>query len=294
LSLSFKLYAVSLKGLEKMLGRVINSTMKTPFNRFARTLPLLKSGTLEVRLARSEEDIKAAQQLRYEVFYEECGAKPDADMALSKRDTSPIDDFCDVLLVIDHAHNKIVGTYRFMLREAALEYGDHYTALEFDISKLLAYPGQIMELSRSCVQKNYRTRPTMQLLWRGIGAYTQQNQVSLFFGCGSFMGTDVSKYRQALAYLYHFHLAPPNLRAQALPKAYQEMNLIPKDKLDTKLAMRQLPPLIKAYLRVGGFVGEGAFIDDKFNTLDVCIIVKRETLTERYSQKYTPNSDGSL
>lgn len=268
--------------------------MKTPFNRFARTLPLLRSGNLEVRLARSEEDIKAAQMLRYEVFYEECGAQPDETMALLKRDISPIDDFCDVLLVIDHAHNKIVGTYRFMLREAALEHGGHYTALEFDISKLLTYPGQIMELSRSCVHKNYRTKPTMQLLWRGIGAYTQLNEVALFFGCGSFIGTDVAKYRQALAYLYHFHLAPPELRSFALPIHYQDMNLIPKDQIDPKVAMRQLPPLIKAYLRVGGFVGEGAFIDHNFNSLDVCIIVKRETVAMRYSQRYYPTIDEAM
>src|SRR3990167_3951531 len=134
----------------------------------------------------------------------------------------------------------------------------------------------------------------MQLLWRGIGAYTQLNQVALFFGCGSFMGTDVSKYRQALAYLYHFHLAPPELRAQALPTHYQDMNLIPKDKVDPKEAMGQLPPLIKAYLRVGGFVGEGAFVDHNFNSIDVCIIVKRETVGERYVQKYTLNAEEGL
>lgn len=268
---------------------MMNSTAKTPFDRFSKTLPILKAGSLEVRLARSEEDIQAAQRLRYEVFYEECGAQPDETVALLKRDVSPIDDFCDVLLVIDHAHNKVVGTYRFMLREAAQEFGGHYTGLEFDIQKLLAYPGQIMELSRSCVHKNYRTKPTMQLLWRGIGAYTELNQVTLFFGCGSFLGLDASKFSQALSYLYHFHLAPPELRVQALPTHYQEMNLMPKDKVDRKQAMSQLPPLLKAYLRVGGFVGESAFVDVEFNTIDVCIIVRRATVTERYSQKYTPN-----
>lgn len=273
---------------------MINSAMKTSFDRFTKTLPVLKAGTLEVRLARSEEEIRAAQLLRYEVFYEECGAQPDEATVRLKRDVSPIDDFCDVLLVIDHAHNKIVGTYRFMLREAALEHGGHYTALEFDISKLLTYPGQIMELSRSCVHKNYRTRPTMQLLWRGIGAYTRLNHVVLFFGCGSFLGTDASKYRQAFAYLYHFHLAPPELRASALPSHYQEMNLIPKDKINIREAKHQLPPLIKAYLRVGGFVGEGAFIDHDFNSIDVCIIVKKETVGARYVQKYTLTSGGSL
>jgi L-ornithine Nalpha-acyltransferase len=267
------------------------SIVPLPFNRFSKTLPLLKSGTLEVRLAQSEEDVKAAQLLRYEVFYEECGAQPDETMGHLKLDASRIDDFCDVLLVIDHAHNKIVGTYRFMLREAALHYGSYFTSTEFDISKLVAYPGQIMELGRSCVHKDYRTKPTMQLLWRGIGAYIQLNQVTLCFGCASFIGTDVSKYRQALAYLYHYHLAPSELRAYALPPYYQEMNLVPKIEIDKKEAMRQLPPLIKGYLRVGGFVGEGAFVDLSFNSIDVCIIVKRETVTERYSQRYTPDDE---
>ncbi|MBS0271067.1 MAG: GNAT family N-acetyltransferase [Proteobacteria bacterium] len=261
-----------------------------PFDRFSRTLPLLKSGSLEVRLAQSEEDIKAAQELRYEVFYEECGAQPDERMALLKRDVSRIDDYCDVLLVIDHSRNKIVGTYRFMLREAAQHYGSFFTSTEFEISKIIAYPGQIMELGRSCVHKDYRTKPTMQLLWKGIGAYIQLNQVTVCFGCASLMGTDVSKYKQALSYLYHYHLAPPELRTKALPAHYQDMNLLPKSKVDQKEAMQQLPPLLKGYLRVGGFFGEGAFIDFSFNSIDVCIIVRRETVTERYSQRYTPTT----
>ncbi len=265
---------------------MMSSIAPVSFDRFSKTLPLLKSGALEVRLAQSEEDIEAAQGLRYQVFYEECGAQPDETMALLKRDIARIDDFCDVLLVIDHTHNKIVGTYRFMLREAAQHYGSYYTATEFEISKLTAYPGQIMELGRSCVHKNYRTKPTMQLLWRGIGAYIQMNNVAICFGCASFIGTDVSKYHQALAYLYHHHLAPPELRAQALPSHCQEMNLISKKEIDQKEAMRQLPPLIKGYLRLGGFVGEGAYIDLSFNSIDVCIIVKKETMTDRYSQRY--------
>jgi putative hemolysin len=264
-----------------------SSITEALFNRFSRTLPQLTSGSLEVRLAQSEEDVKAAQLLRYEVFYEECGAQPNEAIAQLKRDVERIDDFCDILLVIDHAHNKIVGTYRFMLRDAAQHYGGYYTATEFEIRKLVAFPGQIMELGRSCVDKNYRTKPTMQLLWRAIGAYIQLNQVELCFGCGSFIGTDVSVYRQALSYLYHYHLAPLELRARALPTYYQEMNLIPLSKIDRKEAMRHMPPLIKGYLRVGCFIGEGAFIDHPFNSIDVCIILKREMVAERYSQRYT-------
>jgi putative hemolysin len=269
---------------------MIPSPVPTMFNRFSKTLPLLTSGVLEARLARSIEEIEAAQRLRYEVFFEECGAKPDEIVADLKRDISPIDDFCDVLLVIDHSKNKIVGTYRFMLREAAHHYGSYYTASEYEIDKLVDYPAEVMELGRSCVHKDYRTKPTMQLLWRGIGAYIEMNKVGLCFGCASFIGTDISKYQQALAYLYHYHLAPPELRTRVLPQYYHDMNLIPKNQVDLKQAMKELPPLIKGYLRLGGYIGDGAFIDYEFNSIDVCIIVKREMVTERYSQRYGPSS----
>lgn len=265
----------------------MTNLVAAPFRRFSKTLPHLTAGQLEVRLAHSEEDVRAAQLLRYEVFYEECGAQPDETIALMKQDITDIDNFCDILLVIDRNSNKIVGTYRFMLRNAAHHYGGYYTSNEFDISKLVAFPGQIMELGRSCVHKDYRTKPTMQLLWRGVGAYIRMNEVDLCFGCGSFMGTDVSIYKQALSYLYHYHLAPPELRARALPDRYQEMNLLPENQINPKEAMRQMPALIKGYLRVGGFIGEGAFVDHQFNSIDVCIIVKREMVTERYSQRYT-------
>lgn len=263
------------------------NTSPLAFDRFKKELPVLRAGPLEVRLAKSIEDIRAAQRLRYEVFFEECGAKPDSEKERLKLDVSLIDDYCDVLLVIDHDAKKVVGTYRFMLRDAAEQYGGYYTASEFEISKIVAFPGQIMELGRSCVAKSYRTKPTIQLLWRGIGAYIRLNEVSLCFGCGSFMGTDVLKYKHSLSYLHHYHLAPPELRAIALPEHYQEMNLLPIHEVDKKEAMRELPPLIKGYLRVGGYIGQGVCIDHEFNCLDVCIIVKRETVTERYSQRYT-------
>jgi len=252
-------------------------------------LPELRSGHLEVRLAQSQEEIEASQALRYQVFYEECGAHASEQVAALKLDFDGVDAFCDHLLVIDHSQggNAIVGTYRFMRRDAAARYGTYYTASEFEIEKLLSQSGEVMELGRSCVHKDYRTRPVMQLLWRGIGAYILTHDVSLCFGCASFNGIEIEQYREPLSYLYHYHLAPEELRARALPSLYQEMNMIPKDQLDTKKALLQLPPLIKGYLRLGGFVGEGAIIDHQFNTVDVCIIVKRELMTERYSTRYT-------
>lgn len=246
-----------------------------------------------MRLAKTEEEIQEAQALRYEVFFEECGAVPDETVARLKKDVSPIDDFCDVLVVIDRATHKVVGTYRFMLREAALRYGGYFTATEFDVSKLIDFPGEIMELGRSCVHKDYRTRPTMQLLWKGIGSYMQSNQVNLCFGCGSFIGTDLSQYEQALSYLYYNHLAPPEIRPRVLSDEHLKMDFIPRSELNLTEAKRQLPPLIKGYLRLGGFIGEGIFVDPQFNSIDVCIVVKKEMITQRYTQRYTPRHSQS-
>ncbi len=249
-------------------------------------LPSLMVGSMEVRLATTPQEVESAQALRYQVFYDECGAIPGADARTLNSDFDPIDKYCEHLLVIDHSKGDIVGTYRFLRRNGALAYGTYYTASEFEIDKLLAIEGEIMELGRSCVHKDYRSRSTMQLLWRGVGAYAEAYNVNALFGCASFQGTELDDYRHALAYLYHNHLAPESIRTRALEHLYQDMNIMPADQVDTKLAIRQLPPLIKGYLRLGGFIGEGAVIDEQFNTIDVCIIVQSDLIANRYAQRY--------
>jgi putative hemolysin len=247
------------------------------------------AGTQEIRLANSPAEIDAAQALRYRVFYNEMGAAPSADMAARQRDYDHFDTTCDHLVVLDHKEtlaNEVVGTYRIMRREHARRAGGFYTASEYDISRLQAFPGPVMELGRSCVDARYRDRATMQLLWRGITEYVNAYGIELMFGCGSLPGTDPEKLKIQLSYLYHYHLAPEQLRAKALPNRFTEMNLLPKDAFDAKRAMASLPPLLKGYLRVGGFVGDGAVIDTQFNTTDVCIIVKTDMIAERYSRHY--------
>lgn len=247
------------------------------------------AGTQEIRLANSAAEIDAAQALRYRVFYDEMGAKPLPDMAARQRDFDHFDTTCDHLVVLDHKEtleSEIVGTYRIMRREHAKRAGGFYTASEYDISRLQKYPGAIMELGRSCVDARYRDRSTMQLLWRGISEYVNAYGVELMFGCGSLPGTDPEKLKVQLSYLYHYHLAPEQLRTTALPERFTNMNLLPKDAFDAKRAMASLPPLLKGYLRVGGFVGDGAVVDHQFNTTDVCIIVKTDMIAERYTRHY--------
>lgn len=265
----------------------------------------LVMGTLEVRLAVSAEEIDAAQALRYRVFYEEMGAIPSSETTATKRDKDSMDQYCDHLLVVDNARegmDKIVGTYRLIRRCAAEKNGSFYSASEFDIAPLVAYAGEILELGRSCIDKNYRTGVVMNLLWKGLAAYMYQYDIKLMFGCASLPGANPEDHKIPLSYLYHHHLAPPALRARALPEVYTKMDILPREafdpeaafdsmafngiKLDPKAGANSLPPLIKGYLRVGAYVGDGAFLDKQFNTTDVCIIVKTELLTDRYRRHY--------
>ena len=157
----------------------------------------LRLGSLEVRLAQTAEDIDAAQALRYRVFYEEMSAKPTAAMAARERDFDEFDDCCDHLLVIDHMRknkNPVIGTYRLIRREAAQRAGRFYSSSEYDITPLLQYPGEILELGRSCIDAEYRTGQVMQTLWRGITAYIFRYDIVLMFGCASLPGTDPSEH----------------------------------------------------------------------------------------------------
>lgn len=256
----------------------------------------LRAGEIELRLAESADEVAAAQRLRYQVFYEEMAARPTPEMAAARRDMDMFDAHCDHLLVIDHTIGPgaagVIGTYRLMRRENAARAGRFYSIDEYDISPMLDSPDEILELGRSCIAAAYRTGAVMQLMWRGITDYVMHYDISLMFGCASLPGTDPSRLALPLSYLYHYHLAPEALRIRALPSRYVDMNMLPAAAIDKKAARAALPPLIKGYLRLGGFVGDGAVVDSQFNTTDVGIIVKTDWVTARYYRHYT-REDGA-
>jgi putative hemolysin len=250
----------------------------------------IRSGDLGVRIAATDNEIDAIQALRYRVFYAEMGAEPDAAASRDKRDRDKYDAVADHLVVVDHTIGSgpegVVGTYRLIRREAAATAGQFYSADEYDIQMLEQAPGRLLELGRSCVDPRYRHRAAMQLLWRGIAAYVFHHQIDLMFGCASLHGTDTDALAAELTYLYYYHLAPPALRPRALPHRYIEMRRLDRDEVDPKHALAALPPLIKGYLRLGGFVGDGAVIDAQFNTTDVAVVVKTDLVTESYYRHY--------
>lgn len=249
-----------------------------------------RAGTLQVRVAETAEEVDAAQLLRYRVFYEEMSAKPSPEVARRRRDVDRYDEFADHLLVIDTQlpwPDAVVGTYRLIRRHAAEKAGGFYSAAEYDITKLVAHPGPILELGRSCVDAKHRDRHTMQLMWRGVTTYVLGHQIDFMFGCASLPGIDPKAMALPLSYLYYNHLAPEHIRPVALPDRYVDMRLLEKEAVDAKKAMRLLPPIIKGYLRLGGYVGDGAVIDPEFNTVDVAVVVQTDRVTGKYIKHYT-------
>ncbi len=246
--------------------------------------------SLQARLAADEAEIDAAQALRYRVFYEEMGAQPTPEMAHRRRDFDNFDSGCDHLLVFDHAKGTgaaaVVGTYRLLRREMAAKGGGFYSASEYDLGKIRDFPGEILELGRSCTDISARSGAVARLMWRGIAAYVFHYRIAVMFGCASLHGTDPDALALSLAYLHHFHRAPPDLRMRALDDRYVEMDRMAKESIDPTRAQALLPPLIKGYLRLGGFVGDGAVIDRPFNTTDVSIVVKTDLVTDRYYRHY--------
>jgi putative hemolysin len=250
-------------------------------------------GDLEVKLAEDIDELHAAQALRYRVFVEDMGATATEEMHEAKRDWDDFDLVCDHLLVLDRSREErgkspVVGTYRLFLGSKAKKFGKFYSESEFDITGALNCEGEILELGRSCVHPEYRNRSSMQLLWKGIGAYVMHYNIKLLFGCASFPGTDVEEIKSQLSYLHHNHLVPEEYRIKALDELYVDMNLLPAEECSNTRIIAKLPPLIKGYLRLGGYVGEGAVLDHAYNTTDVSIMVFADNLTKSYSNKFTP------
>lgn len=250
-----------------------------------------KIGALEVRLAQTKSDVKRAQKLRYKVFYKNGAAIADAATMLAQRDKDAFDKICDHLLVVDHAakptmsgKQPVVGTYRLLRQDVAERHSGFYTNDEFDILGLMQRQAglKFLELGRSCVLPPYRTKRTVELLWHGVWSYVRRHNLDVMIGCASFEGTNPDALALPLSFLHHYAAAPEGWRASAHSSRRVEMNRIAKENIDTKAALRMLPPLIKGYLRVGAFIGDGAVIDHQFGTTDVLVVMPVSAISGRY------------
>src|SRR3984957_9789041 len=273
-----------------MTANLVSGLPRFELGNAAPSFTELRAGNLGVRLAATADELDAAQALRYRVFYQEMGAEPDMATKALARDADAFDAVADHLLVVDHdlgdGASGVVGTYRLIRQDAAAKLGRFYSADEYDLSVFDRFPGVKLELGRSCTASAYRSRSVMQLLWRGIAAYVFHYGVDLMFGCASLVGTDPDALADELTYLAAHHLAPEPTRPSALESRYVPMLSPDPAGLDAKQTLMSLPPLIKGYLRLGGFVGDGAVIDHQFNTTDIAVVVQTDLVTDKYYRHY--------
>ena len=245
----------------------------------------------EIRLAVTPRDLMAAQRLRYRVFVEELGGTGplvDHDARLERDEFDPV---VDHLCLIDtrrdpEALDHVVGVYRLLRSDVAAGFGRFYCDGEYDLAPLRASGRPLLELGRSCVDPEHRGGAAMFLMWNALADYVLDHGIQILFGVASFHGTDAAMLAPPLAWLHHNHLAPEALRPRARPEGFQSMDLLPPERIDRREAMLAMPALIKAYLRLGGMVGEGAFIDRAFNTTDVFLLMDTAAMSAKHRQFY--------
>ncbi|WP_296762723.1 GNAT family N-acyltransferase [Sediminimonas sp.] len=248
----------------------------------------------EVGLARSETELHAAQRLRYEVFVAELGGggpMVDHDARLER---DRFDPFFEHLILRDLTRPEgaqVVGVYRLLDEAGATRAGQFYSEDEYNLAPLRRSGRRLLELGRSCLHRDYRGGGAMHVMWSALADHISARGIEILFGVASFHGTDVQALAQPLSLLHHRHLAPPGLRVRARPPGAAAMDLIPEGQLDRRAAMLTVPALIKAYLRLGGCVGDGAFVDRDFNTTDVCLVLDMARVDPARRAFYQRGSD---
>jgi L-ornithine Nalpha-acyltransferase len=258
----------------------------------------VRNGLL-ARLAHTPQDVAAAQRLRYKVFFEELGAKAEPHIMATERDSDRFDALCDHILIIDQrtlsyrdgtelSEGRLVGTYRMLRHDVAMDHGGFYSESEFDLKPLFQrHPDlRFLEVGRSCVAASHRGKPVAELLWQGIWDYVRKHKFDVMMGCASLPGTDPSALAQELSFLHHHARAPSDWQVHALPQVHVPMDMIPQDAIDARAVLQRLPILIKAYLRLGAVVGDGACVDHAFNTTDVLIMLPVSRINPKYFGHY--------
>ncbi|MGZ9812377.1 l-ornithine N(alpha)-acyltransferase [Pseudoroseicyclus sp. H15] len=241
--------------------------------------------SLQLRLATSASDLRAAARLRYAVFVEELGGDGPLVDHVAGEERDAFDAHCDHMIVVDPARPEgehVIGLYRLLGEEAAERAGGFYTDSEFALAPLLRSGRRLLELGRSCLHPDYRGGAAMFRLWQGLGAYVAEREIELLFGTASFHGTDPDAIAGPLSLLHQSYLAPEEIRVRS--RAFVEMDR--QMEVDRRAEMISMPALIKGYLRLGGHVGEGAFIDHAFKTIDICLLLQTDRLTGRALSLY--------
>ncbi|MGO4914690.1 GNAT family N-acetyltransferase [Pseudogemmobacter sp. W21_MBD1_M6] len=228
-----------------------------------------RKGRYVARFAKGQADVAAAQGLRYLAFIEGSGAAPRP----VARDTDDFDALCRHVLVEDQGTGQLVCCFRLLPLSGGARIGDSYAAQFYDLSGLRGFAGKMLELGRFCIHPAVRDPDILRVAWGAMTRFVDQEGVEMLFGCSSFHGAEPAAYDDAFAMLSERHLAPahwrPGVKAPAVFRFAQQSRQPRRAPPDVKRAMQAMPPLLRTYLAMGGWVSDHAVVDRDLNTLHV-------------------------
>lgn len=217
------------------------------------------------RLAETPSDIEAAQRLRWRAFIDGKGAalRPDG------RDADAYDAVCRHVLVEEAKTGRLVATFRLLPLGSGAEIAQSYSAQYYDLDALRQFDRPMVEMGRFCVEPGLADPDILRAAWGAVTRFVDAEGVELLFGCSSFHGTDTKAYADAFAMLKERHLAPkrwlPRIKAPNVFRFAQRLRRTP----DRTRALKTMPPLLRSYLTMGGWVSDHAVVDGDLNTLHV-------------------------
>jgi putative hemolysin len=241
--------------------------------------PHTSAGPYTVRFAQTLEEVRAAQALRYRIFYQEKQGCPTPEMQAVQRDMDEWDDGGFHVIVIDTRAEKppaVVGTLRLFYSECLVPEQHFYTEEKFDLNRLKIHFGSALELSRFCIDPDGRGGVILIFIWKYAMSFIQDNNVPVMVGCASFPGTDVNQHLPILQYLYEHHLAEESLRPEPKVKDYINLTELYEPSADWGEAQKSIPTLLRGYLKLGAKISDAAIIDSAFNTVYVAIYVETQ------------------
>lgn len=224
----------------------------------------LCKGRYRARIAQDGKDVMTAQRLRALAFLDGAGH----DDSILDRDG--FDDICTHVLVEEVAGERLVCCFRLLPLSGGADIGRSYSAQFYELSALRAFEGPMVEMGRFCIHPDLHDPDVIRVAWGAMTRYVDENGVEMLFGCSSFKGTDAERYLDAFAMLAEHHIAPrrwlPRVKAPSVFRFAQRLRLRSPD---ARRAMLGMPPLLRTYLLMGGWVSDHAVVDRQLNTLHV-------------------------
>ena len=221
------------------------------------SLPQLSKGRYRARLAENATDVSGALALRTLAF------------GTAELDRDRFDDICVHVLIEDIRTGTLVCCFRMLVLHGGADIPKTYSAQFYELSALGSYEGRMVEMGRFCIHPDWSDPDILRVAWGAMTGFVDTNQIEMLFGCSSFAGTETEDYLDAFAMLKHRHLAPkrwlPKVKA---PNVFRFAASL-RRKPDAKKAMLRMPPLLKTYLMMGGWVSDHAVVDNHMNTLHV-------------------------